>query len=235
MMICYVLVSINWFNPLAWYALKKMNREAEDSCDTAVLTSGKSNVVFAEELLNVARITENYRKREIFVQSMASDDEIASRIESLLAGQTQARKSQPWFSPIILLFTLSILTASGNANVISIRDGSYMQESNFVEQSKLLYSKRPMYPSSALEKNIRGRVLLNFKVDRYGDVDLDTVRIEFAQPEGIFEAASIDVLKDFKFAARKINGEATQSLSLRYMFRYSLPKMRAPVRVLSAN
>ncbi|MBQ13776.1 MAG: hypothetical protein CMQ17_05185 [Gammaproteobacteria bacterium] len=233
MMICYVLVSFNWFNPLVWYALKKMNREAEDCCDTAVLSSGKSSVVFAEELLRVAWNTEGYRRKEIFVQSMAEDEEVASRIGRLLAGQTQAKKSRPWFVPIILLFSLVILAASGNANVISIRDNSYIQESKIVEKSRLLYSKQPMYPSSALEKNIRGRVLLNFKVDELGDVDLDTVRIEFAQPEGVFEAASIAALKDFKFEARKVDGEATQSLSFRYMFRYSLPKMKTPVRVVS--
>lgn len=49
-----VLVTVHWFDPLAWYALGEMRRDRELACDEAVLGSGVAPLDYATELLAIA-------------------------------------------------------------------------------------------------------------------------------------------------------------------------------------
>lgn len=220
MIICYVLASINWFNPLAWYALKKMKSEAEYCCDSAVLESGKSHFALAEDLVKVARGFMSYHRVELSAQSMI-DDEISSRIDNILQEHKPGKKPGSGFLLALLLSTSTIVTACGSASLIAVRNG------DVIERSQLLYSEQPRYPLSALEENIPGWVLLGFTVNEYGMVESNSIEVEFSQPVGIFDAASISALQNFRFEARKVNDEATQSLGMRYMFRFRQPENMA--------
>lgn len=215
--ICYVMASINWFNPMAWYVLKKMKGEAEYSCDNAVLQSGKSRFALAEDLLKVARGSMNHQRLELSAQFMV-DDEISWRIENLLEARTPSGRQRPGFLPALLLITSIVLTACGSTKVITV------QKSDFIKKSRLIYSEQPRYPLSALEQNNPGWVLLSFTVDKYGSVESNSIEVDFSQPEGVFDAASISALQKFRFEARKVNNKAMQSLSMRYMFRFRKPE-----------
>lgn len=48
------LVTMHWFNPLAWYALREMRRDRELACDEAVLGAGVAPLDYASELLAIA-------------------------------------------------------------------------------------------------------------------------------------------------------------------------------------
>lgn len=217
MIACYVLASINWFNPLVWYAMKRMKMEAEYDCDSAVLESGKLPTALAEDMLKVARDSRRYHRVELAAQGMI-DDEIASRLEYILCERNTDRKPTAVFLLALLLATASILTACGSTSVIASR------KSDVIEPSQLLYSEQPRYPLEAVEGNVPGWVLLGFTVSEFGKVEPNSIEVEFSQPAGVFDAAAISALQGFRFEARTVNDIAARSLGMRTMFRFRPPK-----------
>jgi TonB family protein len=48
-------LAVNWFNPLAWLAVRQFRKEQERSCDDAVIGAGTTNTVYAAHLVDLAR------------------------------------------------------------------------------------------------------------------------------------------------------------------------------------
>jgi TonB family protein len=48
-------LAVNWFNPLAWLAIRQFRREQERSCDDAVVLSGTAATIYAAHLVELAR------------------------------------------------------------------------------------------------------------------------------------------------------------------------------------
>lgn len=69
-----------------------------------------------------------------------------------------------------------------------------------------LFRTRPVYPPAAMGKNITGTVAFKFLVDKDGMVK--TVEIIEAAPEGVFEQATVDAVRQWRFQPAKVKGEA---------------------------
>jgi bla regulator protein BlaR1 len=215
-LVCYFLASLNWFNPLVWLIFRRIKKESEFICDDAVLKNDKSPVVFAEELLLVARQAVKQYKTELFAQSMIDSEGIYSRLKNILDEKPRS-KSMRWVSiPLLVLFTSAVFTASGSTKILSI--GSR----DVIEESRVIYSEQPIYPESAMGAGIEGWVLLNFDVDRYGVVAPSSIKVMEAHPLHVFDEVSISTIGKFKFSARRINGEAVSSDDSKYIFRFKL-------------
>jgi TonB family protein len=48
-------LAVNWFNPLAWFAIRQFRKEQERSCDDAVVLAGTASTVYAAHLVDLAR------------------------------------------------------------------------------------------------------------------------------------------------------------------------------------
>jgi TonB family protein len=48
-------LAVNWFNPLAWLAVRQFRKEQERSCDDAVVAAGTASTVYAAHLVDLAR------------------------------------------------------------------------------------------------------------------------------------------------------------------------------------
>jgi len=67
-----------------------------------------------------------------------------------------------------------------------------------------LFRVKPVYPRGAMRKNINGQVTLKFLVDRDGMVK--TVEIMKAEPEGVFEEATTNAVRQWRFQPAKVKG-----------------------------
>jgi len=78
----------------------------------------------------------------------------------------------------------------------------------------------PRYPSSALNRNIEGYVVVGFSVSESGQV-YDAFVIE-AEPKGVFEKSALKAIAKFKYKARYVNNQAVSTDGQRYMFSYEI-------------
>ena len=53
--IAHLALVVNWFNPLAWIAVKRVRDERERACDDAVLELGARPTSYADHLLDIVR------------------------------------------------------------------------------------------------------------------------------------------------------------------------------------
>jgi beta-lactamase regulating signal transducer with metallopeptidase domain len=74
--------TVQWFNPLAWFAAARLRAEAEGAADDAVLRQGLAPSAYAQELLEVAR---GIRRNTLLAVPIARPGGVAHRIRAILA------------------------------------------------------------------------------------------------------------------------------------------------------
>jgi beta-lactamase regulating signal transducer with metallopeptidase domain len=84
----YVIASVFWFNPLVWLAVKRLREESENSCDTAVLNSGRSDTDYAESLLAVATSCIHARRNNRSICNNLSTSNINPLLQTMLDQNT---------------------------------------------------------------------------------------------------------------------------------------------------
>ncbi|MCE5229467.1 M56 family metallopeptidase [bacterium] len=81
-----VAVSVHWFNPLAWMALRWLRIERERACDDLVLTAGERPSTYADHLLEIARTMQAGRLASAAAITMAKKSQLEGRLLSILDG-----------------------------------------------------------------------------------------------------------------------------------------------------
>jgi TonB family protein len=81
-------LAMNWFNPLAWLAVREFRKEQERSCDDAVVASGTASTEYAAHLVDLARSIAIPEP----ALGMAERFDLEGRVHSLL---DPARKRKP--------------------------------------------------------------------------------------------------------------------------------------------
>jgi periplasmic protein TonB len=82
-------------------------------------------------------------------------------------------------------------------------------------------SPAPDYPENALAHRIAGSVLLQFTVDVNGETR--DIRVIEANPPGVFDRASTDAIRHWRYAPVIVNGTAVQ-VPVKTLLRFELPK-----------
>lgn len=78
-----LVCALHWFDPLAWYAARRLARERERACDDRVLAAGLSAPGYAGEIVEVARES-ILGKRPGAALAVVGCDELESRILGIL-------------------------------------------------------------------------------------------------------------------------------------------------------
>lgn len=75
--------ALYWFNPLVWFAARRLDEEAERACDDAVILTGRSHSQYASNLLEIAQHARHHHVRNAVVQAIAASF-LGSRVFSIL-------------------------------------------------------------------------------------------------------------------------------------------------------
>lgn len=83
-------VSLHWFDPLAWWAYRRMLEEREHACDDAVLRGGARPSTYAGHLVDIARGLRRRPRCLTAFAPMARSSELEGRVRSILGDEKRA-------------------------------------------------------------------------------------------------------------------------------------------------
>lgn len=105
--LAYVACAIYWFNPLAWWAARRMRVEREAACDDVVLAAGSRPTDYADELLKLASAIMQRRLVDWAAVPMARRSTLEGRLLAILDGT----RNRAALTRAVLVATLMILAA----------------------------------------------------------------------------------------------------------------------------
>jgi beta-lactamase regulating signal transducer with metallopeptidase domain/biopolymer transport protein ExbD len=86
-MLAQVACALHWFNPLIWYAARRMKLEREQACDDLVLASGSKPSEYASELLQFANRLQSGPLTALAAVPMARPSSLEGRLLAILDGK----------------------------------------------------------------------------------------------------------------------------------------------------
>lgn len=235
----WLIASVYWINPLAWFALKRLNEEAEHSCDTAVLHAGRSDTDYAGSLLSVAQAcihsAQITRAEKLSAQMMLDRNTLKTRIHRILEDNIMStperkqlvKKELKRTAALLVLISSATLGLFGTSHLLSAQTPDPTRapdpSQRTVDQEMIpLHSEMPQYPRAAADGGIEGWVQVRFTVTAAGTVDADSVEVVDAEPADIFNASAQRATLKFEFSPRIRNGVPVDVPNVQYVFRYRL-------------
>jgi beta-lactamase regulating signal transducer with metallopeptidase domain len=82
---------LHWFNPLVWYAAKRLREESEHACDDRVLSQGGDPADYAAELVDLARSLRPARAAALAGLAMARGRSLRGRLIAVLDDERDRR------------------------------------------------------------------------------------------------------------------------------------------------
>jgi len=216
--LCYLIASINWFNPAIWFALKRYSDEAEYACDDEVICHGKTPKLFASQLISIARTLLLKSENPVAGKAMLARNQLTQRVENILHANCRTTKGRTHSSSLPINSLLLVFVLASTGKLLALENAA-----NFVtEDLRVVYSQLPDFPVTALEKGATGYTQFVFSVNELGKVDPDSIILEGSEPKYLFDASSITALNNFEFSPRKVNGNNVATSGVRYRFDFRI-------------
>ena len=83
-MVIHVIGAMHWFNPLVWFAIRRVRLEREKACDDLVLGAGVTGPDYAQHLLDIARNVSMPRPLASVALAMARTSQVEKRLVDIL-------------------------------------------------------------------------------------------------------------------------------------------------------
>jgi beta-lactamase regulating signal transducer with metallopeptidase domain len=122
-MLLQAVCSLYWFNPLVWYAARRLRIERECACDDRVLQLGADADDYADHLLQVARTINPGGGLSMATVAMAHRSQLETRLLSILDTRTR-RQSLSKLSATALLSAVALTTLLVAAIQVTAQPGT---------------------------------------------------------------------------------------------------------------
>lgn len=147
--------ALNWFNPLAWYAVERLRMECEQACDDHVLKMGVDASDYASHLLELSTSVRFASSVGPLAMAMASKTGIENRVAAILDDQ-QNRRGVTFFRAAGMIAMVSIgvavmasvaIRASQDSTVIEKATENNVQKTDELAMKKV-ETNQPIEPLS---------------------------------------------------------------------------------------
>lgn len=224
-LLCYLLASMLWLNPLCWILLKRLDASAESACDMQAAALESDNSDYATSLISVARCCQqSAAKPPLFAQTMLDRSTLETRIVHLLEGKImqteELKKERRNVLCTLALLSSMLIVVLANTQIVSAQPSA-----DDVENRGEFYPIEnvvPMYPTVAAAEGIEGWVQVKFTVGIDGLVVADSVEVVEAEPAVVFNRSAIAAAKQFRFTQYAPDGFPVMIPNVQYVFRYKL-------------
>ncbi|MDP3517750.1 MAG: M56 family metallopeptidase [Pseudohongiella sp.] len=241
----YTLACVFWIIPLVWLALQRLRVESENSCDTAVLHSGRLDTDYAESLLRVANSciqaralqlsasntrnscnNRNSRTNNPLMQTMLDQNTLKIRIINVLEENkmkaSALKRELKNTAAILFVVSAGTLGALGSHQVLHAQQQPDPASRVIDAEMLPLNTIQPRYPTVAAADGIEGWVQVRFTVSADGSVEESSVSIVESQPAEVFDSSAIAAAKQFLFSPRIVAGQPVDVPNVQYVFRFFL-------------
>ena len=103
-----VACALNWFNPLLWFAARRMHFERERACDDLVLSAGVRPSTYAEHLVELVSRLRPARLTRSCGLAMAGNSSLEGRLLAVLSQQLNRRGVNRVFTAAVLLLGAAV-------------------------------------------------------------------------------------------------------------------------------
>jgi beta-lactamase regulating signal transducer with metallopeptidase domain len=129
-----------WFNPLVWYAVRRLRIERETDCDNAVLRTGAKPSEYAELLMKIAAELSASTKPAWQLSTISQGSNVKDRLMDILNQRVNrtkgSRRAAIVTGALALLLILPISTSSLWSDASSQTDDKAKQEKKAMEEKK---------------------------------------------------------------------------------------------------
>lgn len=141
--VAQIVCAAYWFNPLAWIAARHLRSERERACDDLVLAAGTCGADYADELLDIARVTRAQRFPAAIAGAtvaMAHRSQLEGRLMAILdpsvprRGLTRARTAAA--SAVFALLIVSVASVQPWAESRAVSDAVIADSSQAQAQAQ---------------------------------------------------------------------------------------------------
>ena len=128
--IAQITCAIYWFNPLVWFATRRMWLEAERACDDHVLNAGYQSTDYAQHLVEIVRTAKLAGSASRAAVAIARSSKIEERIRMILAENLNRRpmtKVAVIIGNCIVILFAGLIGAARLADAINQEDALYQE------------------------------------------------------------------------------------------------------------
>jgi TonB family protein len=219
--ITFVLMTLFWFNPLVWIALKAFRTNQELACDYKVLSNktNKETLIYAKALvLCAAQSPQTLSLYPTFGEKSTMKKRLLLMKDKLPQSRLAA------FVAVTLSVLLMANTAAANIPPPPPKNHSegnhaVMDDAKMNEASPISHVS-PTYPEAAAKANTEGFVVLQFDITETGTTD--NITVVKSSPQGVFDKSASSALEQWQYKPRVQNGQALRQTGLLVQLDYKL-------------
>lgn len=207
-----LMITLFWFNPVIWIALRSFRINQELACDSAVLKqkSDKEKLIYAKALVQCA---EHASVHNNLYPVFGGKSTMLKRLNTIKQPISINKIARSAAVVVAVSFTAFAALAGTSLAKQEI-------EVEKINQAWPIHRVEPLYPQSAVENEQEGSVILKFDIDEEGATD--NIVIVDSKPEGVFDDSAYTALKQWQFKPAISNGKPLRQSGLLVQLDYKL-------------
>ena len=184
--VAQITCAVYWFNPLVWFAARRMRTEVECACDDHVLNAGYQSTDYAQHLLDVVR---NIRQTTSVTRSavaMVRPSKIEGRLRAILVGNRNRHPVTKVALVLILLGCICFAVLIGAMQLTETRnpidDPALLNEA--YERKEQIYGIIDNGQRWKVYDLLRAELILGKPAPVFSHISLDSVPISLNELRG---------------------------------------------------
>lgn len=196
------IVTVFWFNPLVWLALRSFRINQELACDNQVLSqkSPQEKLLYAKALVACAEQNSSYLTT---YPTFGEKSTMLKRL-NLINKPNSASK----FAGVAALAVAAILTTHTALANLPTSD----IQADKVNLATPVKRVSPVYPVSAAQANQEGFVTLQFDITETGATD--NIKVVKSSPAGVFDSSAVKAMEQWQYKPRVQSGKAQRQTGI---------------------
>lgn len=220
--LAWLLLSLQWFNPLAWKCYTRFRADQELACDADVLVQHAHPARYANALLKASvghsatPTAKGFRAILSFAPCSTHYIHQQRNVTMLKERITQLNKPSPKrYTPLVsacllMLVTTLIWQLPAAATQASQAEA---QTADLAQDITPIVRINPSYPAEAAAAGIEGFVEVSFVVNARGETE--QVQVLRSQPENTFDDAVIAAVKRWRYAPQATPNSQTVRIEMK--------------------